>query len=125
MGTGYYGGFGASQGQKTQGLLSLLSSGDEYNKAGSKDVKQVDSISKTDNVHTKPQKGSPNSVLQNYKNGKLDSERYYDSDGNPYLDIDYSDHGNPKMHPDVPHQHKITFDDDGMHREKYDGGIKK
>jgi len=47
---------------------------------------------------------------------KLDSscktiqERYYDSHGKAYLDIDYTDHGNPKMHPHVPHEHHIHFE---------------
>lgn len=50
-------------------------------------------------------------------NGNLNSERYYDDDGKAYLDIDYTNHGNPKTHPKVPHEHKITFIDSKMHRE--------
>ena len=53
--------------------------------------------------------GQPNSVTQKTINGKITSERYYDENGNAYLDIDYTDHGNPKTHPIVPHQHLITF----------------
>ncbi len=32
-------------------------------------------------------------------------ERYYGADGLPEKDIDYTDHGNPKTHPKVPHIH--------------------
>lgn len=32
-------------------------------------------------------------------------ERYYDENRDVYLDIDYTDHNNPKTHPIVPHQH--------------------
>ena len=50
---------------------------------------------------------------------------YYDGDGNAYLDIDYSDHGNPKTHPTVPHEHDIWFDDDGGFHRGRDKGINK
>ena len=70
-------------------------------------------------MHSIPKTSSPNTVIRNYKNGALSSERYFGSDGKAYLDIDYSDHGNPSTHPFVPHQHNITFDNDGkMHRGK-------
>ena len=98
--------------------------GTDYNSAGSSSVGQVDSVTTVSNSHSLPQKGTPNSVMRNYKNGKLSTERYYDSDGKPYLDIDYSDHGNAKMHPHVPHEHKITFKDGKMKRAKSDGRIK-
>ena len=43
---------------------------------------------------------------------------YYDEDGNAYLDIDYTDHGNPKTHPIVPHQHHIVMKDGKPDRGK-------
>lgn len=93
--------------------------GKDYNTSGSSSVKKADSVSKTKDVHNVPTTGTPNSVSKNYKNGKLDSERYYGKDGKAYLDIDYSDHGNPKTHPHVPHEHTITFDKNGnMNRNK-------
>ena len=98
--------------------------GTDYNSAGSSSVGQVDSVTTVSNAHSMPQAGEPNSVTKNYKNGKLSTERYYGSDGKPYLDIDYSNHGNAKMHPHVPHEHKITFKDGRMQREKTDGRIK-
>ncbi len=32
-------------------------------------------------------------------------ERHYGTDGWVDKDIDYTDHGNPKRHPKVPHTH--------------------
>lgn len=102
-------------------------SGSDYNTAGSRSVGKVTSITTTSNVHSIPAQGSPNSVSKNFKNGKLDSERYYGSDGKAYLDIDYSDHGNSKTHPNVPHEHAIYFDENGrLHRQNEpEGGLNK
>jgi hypothetical protein len=53
-------------------------------------------------------------------------ERYYNQEGMAYLDIDYTDHGNPKMHPNVPHEHDIRFNGDQMIRDdEAEGGIRK
>lgn len=72
-----------------------------------------------------PISGSLNSATRNYKNGSLYTERYFGSDGKPYLDIDYSDHGNSATHKIVPHEHSIHFDVNGkMHRGK-EIGVKK
>ncbi|MED1305033.1 hypothetical protein BK704_27085 [[Bacillus thuringiensis] serovar konkukian] len=46
-----------------------------------------------------------NSVTYHFKQGKLDQKRYYDHKGRAIKDIDYSNHGNPKAHPVVPHKH--------------------
>ena len=59
-----------------------------YNSAGSKSVKDVKSVTRLDDAHSIPAHGEPNSVTQSYKNGNLVTERYYDNNGNPYLDID-------------------------------------
>ena len=53
-----------------------------------------------------PLRSKPNSRQSLYKNGKLEQERYYDENGRATEDVDYSDHGNPKRHPQVPHKHK-------------------
>ena len=50
----------------------------------------------------------PNSVIDNYKRGNLVMRRYYGSDGKPKLDIDMTNHGNPKYHVVVPHYHNWT-----------------
>lgn len=101
--------------------------GNDYNGAGSNSVGKVENVTITHDSHSVPTKGNPNSVSKNYKNGQLDSERYYDKDGNAYLDIDYTNHGNSKTHPHVPHEHSIHFDENGkMHRDdEPEGGINK
>ncbi|MBT2617427.1 MULTISPECIES: RHS repeat-associated core domain-containing protein [unclassified Bacillus (in: firmicutes)] len=69
--------------------------------------------SKTKN-HSKQKKGSlsykgkPYSSKDLYSNGKLKQRRYYDKNGKPKIDIDYTNHGNAKQHPKVPHRHKFT-----------------
>lgn len=104
---------------------SSLVNGKDYNTAGSSSVGKVDSVSIVADVHGLPDEGIANSVIKRYKDGKLKQERYYGDDGKPYLDIDYSDHGNSKLHPYVPHQHKITYDDNGkMHRDHSDTEVK-
>ena len=56
--------------------------------------------------HTISVTGAPDSVCQKLDaDGNLEKERYYDENGNPLVDIDYTDHGNPKKHPKVPHKH--------------------
>jgi len=101
--------------------------GTDYNGAGSNSVGRVDTVITTQDVHSVPSHGTPSSVSKNYKNGHLDSERYYDKDGNAYLDIDYTNHGNSKTHPNVPHEHSIHFDEAGkMYRaDEPEGGINK
>lgn len=97
--------------------------GVDYNTAGSSSVGQVDSVEIIIGAHEMSTTGTPNSVGRNYKNGKLNSERYYGPDGKGYLDLDYTNHGNSKTHPIVPHEHDIWFDiNGGFHRGK-DKGI--
>ena len=36
-------------------------------------------------------------------------DRHYGRDGRAFRDIDYTDHGNPKDHPIVPHQHGFDW----------------
>ena len=42
------------------------------------------------------------------ENGKK-TIRWYDSEGKAYRDVDMSDHGNPKEHPEVPHEHTWEY----------------
>lgn len=115
------GGSGSGDGGSDSGLIN----GADYNVAGSSSVGQVDSVQTVSELHTMPISGTPHSVTRNYRGGSLSTERYYGEDGKPYLDIDYSDHGNPLTHRTVPHEHSIEFDENGkMHRGK-DTGIKK
>ena len=85
--------------------------GKDFNSAGSKSVNVVTykTVAKNKRI---PMTAKSNSVKAKLDNsGKTIQERYYDSHGKAYLDIDYTDHGNPKMHPHVPHEHHIRFDE--------------
>ncbi len=88
-----------------------------YNGAGSSDIGIVKSEKRIDKSQKKhqsiPTKGVPNSVTIIEQNGNIISERYYDNNGDAYLDIDYTNHGNSKTHPIVPHQHKWEKDENG------------
>lgn len=54
----------------------------EYgHKAGSNSVRNVESVTATNNAHGIPTHGEPNSVSRKFKNGELSSERYYDENG--------------------------------------------
>ena len=97
----------------------------DYNSAGSKSVKTVDSVNIEADAHSVPMKGTPNSVTQVYRNGNKVTERYFDENGNAYLDIDYTDHGNPVTHPIVPHEHDITHDKNGKINRGRAKGINK
>jgi len=52
-----------------------------------------------------PTVGRPNSSMDRVENGKVVQRRYFDENGRASRDIDYTDHGNPKQHPEVPHAH--------------------
>ena len=80
----------------------------------------------TGESHSVPYQGAPNSVYDNYKDGIIQRRRYYGNDGRPRLDIDMTDHGNPKEHPVVPHFHNWYLDKGGiLKREaKHDNPLK-
>ena len=62
--------------------------------------------------HTIRTTGKPNSVTQKFDDkGNLEKERYYDSNGYALIDIDYTNHGNAKLHPQVPHKHRWDWSD--------------
>ena len=56
--------------------------------------------------HTIPFFSEPNSVIDNYNNDILVQRRFYGRTGKPRLDIDLTNHGNPKKHSVVPHYHE-------------------
>lgn len=59
----------------------------------------------------------PNSVYDKVNNGEIVQRRYFGRTGKPRLDIDLTDHGNPKEHTTVPHYHDWN--------EKADGRIER
>ena len=75
-----------------------------------KDVKEYFAHRNHDSI---PSCGKPNSVVKKIVNGYVVSERYYNDIGEAYLDIDYTCHGNPKTHPEVPHIHRWHKDEKG------------
>ncbi|MFY1068750.1 RHS repeat-associated core domain-containing protein [Enterococcus sp. AD013-P3] len=46
-----------------------------------------------------------NKTKTQIKNGRTHQKRIYGRNGQPRTDIDYSNHGNAKRHPNVPHKH--------------------
>ncbi len=77
-----------------------------------KGVGSTDGQSAGNPEHTSlPIKAEPNSVRTLYHNGIKIRDRYYDEDGYAKKDIDYTDHGNPKEHPKVPHEHTWDWSD--------------
>lgn len=53
-----------------------------------------------------PMKGEPLGVKTLVDSaGKVKQRRFYGEDGRPQKDLDLSNHGNPKLHPTVPHAH--------------------
>ena len=87
-----------------------------YNRAGSGSVRKVELIV-TGETHSMPTKFKPNSVFQRIINGVIRQERYYNSKGDPYLDIDYTDHSRPDIHTN-PHQHLIKVENGKFKREE-------
>lgn len=72
-----------------------------------------------------PTKGVPNSATRIIDRGRVIRERYYDENGDVYLDIDYTNHNNSNNHP-VPHQHHWIKDEIGrFHRNKVEKIIRK
>lgn len=68
-------------------------------------VKSLENLTKG-SVHRVAYEGTPNSVFDNIgDDGKVISRRYYGRTGKPRLDIDLTDHNNPKQHKVVPHYH--------------------
>lgn len=54
-----------------------------------------------------PTHGAPNSSVDRVdKKGNVIQRRFYDKNGRATKDIDFTDHGNPKKHPKVPHEHR-------------------
>lgn len=99
----------------------------EYNFSESNYVKCVIDTNDLDVAHHEhvPSTGKPSSVTRVYKNGKLIQERYYDENGDVYLDIDYTDHHLPEKHPVVPHRHRWEKDEEGILRRQPWEEIKK
>ncbi|WP_339099576.1 T7SS effector LXG polymorphic toxin [Enterococcus sp. DIV0849a] len=95
-----------------------------YKKAsGAKDIiknnlgKEIDIT--PSKAHTKVNKnpgpfGEPNSSVDILDSkGELTTRRFYDDTGKAVRDVDMTNHGNPKQHPEYPHEHKWKYDPNG------------
>ncbi len=50
--------------------------------------------------------GKPNSSVDILdSNGNIKTRRWYGPDGKQIRDVDFTNHGNPKKHPEWPHEH--------------------
>ena len=96
----------------------LLTGGINYNRASSSKVGTVSGGKIVEMGQKVPNTYKPNSVVQKRDGGRVITERYYNERGEPYLDIDYTDHGNPKTHPIVPHEHEIKYKNGKLNREE-------
>ena len=88
-----------------------------FNKGGSGSKVKVTSdfgndidITPSNNHSTVPKNPGPKGVQNSSIDildevGDVATRRWYDSKGNAYRDIDMTNHGNPKTHPEYPHEH--------------------
>lgn len=93
----------------------------KYNFKGSKLVKTVINCYRYYQGVSIPTKTKPNTVIKKIVGGYVVSERYYNEEGEVYLDIHYTCHGNPYTHPVVPHIHRWLKDKNGiLHIDKWE-----
>ena len=93
----------------------------QCNPLKSKMVKKVQNYYSLNSHSPLPLRIKPNSVIKKIAGENVASERYYDENGDVYLDIDYTCHGNPYTHPEVPHIHRWTKNENGeLRREKWE-----
>ncbi|MBF0846939.1 hypothetical protein IR145_05610, partial [Streptococcus danieliae] len=65
-----------------------------------------------------PYGGKPNSSIDILDSkGNVATRRFYDADGKAFKDIDMSNHGNAKLHPEYPHEHIWRYDNGKPIRE--------
>ena len=71
-----------------------------------------------------PLMSDPYSVFQKVDSkNNIITERYYDFEGKADYDVDFTNHGNPKTHPDVPHKHIWDWTGTKPKRGKADGKL--
>ncbi|AHI55911.1 hypothetical protein ACP0AK_01605 [Listeria ivanovii] len=90
-----------------------------YSTAKSKGSKTANhsSVTKSKKVTSLPKTGKAYSSKDFYDGKKVKQRRYYDKNGKAQMDIDYTNHGNAKAHPKVPHRH--NFDSKGNRGKDY------
>ncbi|WP_314595171.1 hypothetical protein [uncultured Selenomonas sp.] len=79
----------------------------------------ADEHSSTNNSKDFKRTGKPNSSIDRVdEKGRIITRRWYDGNGRAKKDVDFTDHGNPKTHPEVPHEHTWKWDKDGNAHRK-------
>ena len=70
---------------------------------------EIDITPSTNHTTTKKNpglKGTPNSSIDIVDSaGNIKTRRWFDSDGMQIRDVDFTNHGNAKLHPEWPHEH--------------------
>ena len=75
--------------------------------------------SSTNNPKDLEETGKPNSSIDRVdEKGRIITRRWYDGNGRAKKDVDFTDHGNPKTHPEVPHEHTWEWDKNGNANRK-------
>ncbi|WYQ43451.1 LXG domain-containing protein [Bacillus sp. FSL W7-1321] len=84
------------------------------NKGKTIDVTPTANHSTTTSVPN-PAKGTPNSSVDitDKNTGEIKTRRFYGPDGRAVRDVDYTNHGNAKTHPEWPHEHIFKWNSDG------------
>jgi len=78
-----------------------------------------DEHSSTNNRKDFKTTGKPNSSKDRVdEKGRIITRRWYDGSGRAKKDVDFTDHGNPKAHPKVPHEHTWEWDKNGNSSRK-------
>ncbi len=62
--------------------------------------------------------GTPNPSVDilDARNGSIKTRIWYDSSGAAYMDVDMTNHGNPRTHPEYPHEHVWRWIDKQLKR---------
>ena len=91
----------------------FFSKGGEKEKAD-KAYPPANEHSSTNNPKDFERTGKPNSSIDRVdEKGRIITRRWYDGNGRAKKDVDFTDHGNPKTHPEVPHEHTWEWDKNG------------
>ncbi|WP_349407797.1 polymorphic toxin-type HINT domain-containing protein [Pseudalkalibacillus sp. SCS-8] len=89
------------------------------NKGNEYDITPMPNHTTTTSVPN-PNKGIPSSSVDilDKKTGQIKTRRYHDIEGRALRDVDFTNHGNPKSHPEWPHEHIFEWDRSGSFRRK-------
>jgi hypothetical protein len=79
-----------------------------------KEIDVTPSATHTTTAKNPGYKGEPNTSVDILDSqGNVTSRRWFGPDGKATRDVDFDQHGNPKEHPEAPHEHTWTYGEDG------------